>query len=132
MTDREKLVELLNEVFADQYEKRGLITAEHTAEYLLSHGVTVREQQKPLDLVDAIEADDPVWIEHSLTFMDMEVIKIYPIDYCDRRFYADGILRGERINEKSMLLKKDDYGKDWRCWAEKPTEEERKDAEWEK
>ena len=35
------LVELLNKSFADQYEKRGLLTAAHTADYLLANGVTV-------------------------------------------------------------------------------------------
>lgn len=42
MTDREKLVELLNESFATQYEKRGLLTAVHTADYLIANGVTVQ------------------------------------------------------------------------------------------
>lgn len=123
----EKLVELLKEI--------GMLEIEdclYTAEHLIAHGVTVREMQKPMDLVDAIEADDPVWIEYLLTFIDMEVIKIYPIDYFGRRFFVDGILRGERINKKSILLQKDDYGKTWRCWAEKPTEKEREAAEWEK
>ena len=27
---------------------------------------------------------------------------------------------------------KDDYGKTWRCWERKPTDEERSAAEWEK
>lgn len=43
MTDKEKLVELLNKSFADQYEKRGLLTAPHTATDLIAHGVTVQE-----------------------------------------------------------------------------------------
>ena len=43
MTDREKMVELLNNSFAEQYEKRGLLTAPHTATDLIAHGVTVQE-----------------------------------------------------------------------------------------
>lgn len=128
MTDREKLVEMIQ----DSVEGCAEYWAGRIADHLIAHGVTVREMQKPMDLVDAIEADDPVWIEYSLTFMDMEVIKIYTIDYLNRRFFADGTLIGKRINEKSMLLKKDDYGKTWRCWAEKPTDAERKAAEWKK
>lgn len=38
------LIELLNETFAEQYEKRGLLTAPHTAEALLANGVTIRER----------------------------------------------------------------------------------------
>lgn len=40
----EKLVELLKNSFAEQYEKRGLITAPHTATDLIDHGVTVSER----------------------------------------------------------------------------------------
>ena len=41
MTEREKLIELLNETFEEQYEKRGLLTAPHTADHLLANGVKV-------------------------------------------------------------------------------------------
>ena len=41
MTDYEKLKELLDKTFAEQYEKRGLLTAHHTAQDLLSNGVIV-------------------------------------------------------------------------------------------
>lgn len=40
---RERLIELLNETFAEQYEKRGLLTAPHTAEALIANGVTIWE-----------------------------------------------------------------------------------------
>ena len=43
MDVREKLVELLNNSFAEQYEKRGLLTAPHTATDLIVNGVTVQE-----------------------------------------------------------------------------------------
>lgn len=43
MDVRKKLVELLNQSFAEQYEKRGLLTAPHTATDLIAHGVTVQE-----------------------------------------------------------------------------------------
>ena len=43
MTDREKntLIDILNKSFAEQYEKRGLLTAPHTADDLLANGVIV-------------------------------------------------------------------------------------------
>lgn len=41
MIDREKLVELLRNSFEEQYQERGLITAEHTADYLLANGGTM-------------------------------------------------------------------------------------------
>ena len=36
-----KLIKLLQETFEQQYEKRNLLTAMHTAEYLLENGVIV-------------------------------------------------------------------------------------------
>ena len=43
MDVKDKLVELLNNSFAEQHEKRGLLTAPHTATDLIAHGVTVQE-----------------------------------------------------------------------------------------
>lgn len=43
MTDREKLMALLDKSFEEQYEKRGLLTAQHTATDLLANGVTFAE-----------------------------------------------------------------------------------------
>lgn len=39
MTDRDRLIELLDKTFAEQYKKRGLLTAPHTADHLLANGV---------------------------------------------------------------------------------------------
>lgn len=38
---REKLIELLDKSFQKQYEKRGLLTAPHTAADLIANGVTI-------------------------------------------------------------------------------------------
>ena len=43
MDVREKLIEILENSFEKQYEKRGLLTAPHTATDLIAHGVTVQE-----------------------------------------------------------------------------------------
>lgn len=40
MTDREKLIARLNASFKMQYSKRGLLTAQHTADDLIAYGVT--------------------------------------------------------------------------------------------
>lgn len=46
MTDREKLAVLIQESFDDQYTKRGLMSAYHTAADLIANGVTVQEDCK--------------------------------------------------------------------------------------
>ena len=38
---RDRLIELLTKTFDEQYEKRMLITPQHTADYLLANGVIV-------------------------------------------------------------------------------------------
>ena len=38
---KEKLIELLIKTFDEQYEKRMLITPQHTAEFLIENGVTL-------------------------------------------------------------------------------------------
>ena len=52
---RDRLIELLNDSFAEQYEKRMLLTAQHTADALLAAGVVV-PPYKPLPLVDEGES----------------------------------------------------------------------------
>jgi len=46
--DKEKLVELLNNSFAEQYEKRGLLTAPCTATDLIANGVATSDDIREL------------------------------------------------------------------------------------
>ena len=48
MSDREKLIELLDETFDKQYDRNLVITARNTADHLISNGVTVGVDTKPL------------------------------------------------------------------------------------
>ena len=40
---KDKLIELLTKTFDEQYEKRMLITPQHTAEFLIANGVTIEK-----------------------------------------------------------------------------------------
>lgn len=40
---KNELIDLLNDSFEKQYEKRGLLTAHHTAEDLIANGVTIQK-----------------------------------------------------------------------------------------
>lgn len=44
MTDREKLTKLVEESFADQYDRRRMIVVPDTVNHLLTNGVVVREK----------------------------------------------------------------------------------------
>ena len=50
---RERLIEILKKTFGEQYEKRRLITLQHTADYLLANGV----------IVPPCKAGDTVWFD---------------------------------------------------------------------
>ena len=43
MSDREKLIELLDETFDKQYDRNLVITARNTADHLISNGVTLQK-----------------------------------------------------------------------------------------
>ena len=131
MTDREKLVGMLIEadreigILCDgcgsrpEQEVFGNI-----ADHLIAHGVTVREMQKPLAVEELGKGQrDFIWIEHDTAY-------IVPIQIL---YVGAGLVEYVQFGETGICYAgTDGYGKTWRCWAEKPTEEERKAAEWER
>ena len=129
MTDREKLINLILKISDGKliYGKEETINiTENLGELidrLLSGGVTVKEPQKPLTVEELKRMDGcPVWCETEATKTPC-VVKNSMIDKVDAIFYALG-------REYPIFFNVDGYGQTWRCWAEKPTEEERKNAEW--
>ena len=115
MTDREKLVELITEAGIKYATIEGL------ADHLLAHGVAVKEPQKPL-AVGKLEYRMKCWYEEN---GDDEVdhVMIGGSGYAIELYFIKSPYPMEKLRWE--------YGKTWRCWAEKPTEEERKAAEWE-
>ena len=66
MADKEKLFELLGKTFAEQYKKRRIITAEHTASYLLENGVIV-PPCKVGDMVYMVLREDTPRLEYFIS-----------------------------------------------------------------
>lgn len=123
MTDREKLHKLLDESFLEQYNTRLFLTAKHTANFLISHGVTVKEMQKPLTVDEASGTNEPVWMEYITGMVFVCDLVVSPGWNGIYDAYIIGTTEPKPLPEMY-------YGKTWRCWADKPTEEERKAAEW--
>lgn len=127
MTEREKMLEILQGLCIKEKIGEGLTMREkfeQIADQLIANGVTVKEPQKPLTVEELKRMDGcPVWCETEATRTPY-VVKQIMIDKVDAIFYALG-------SEYPIFFNVDGYGKIWRCWAEKPTEAERKDAEWE-
>lgn len=123
MTDREKMLEVLQGLCIKEKIGEGLTMREkfeQIADQLIANGVTVKEPQKPMTAEEAKslvlwDTDKPhiLWIEHKTNK--------------ERNRYVYVTTVGE-LYQLSQLLSS--YGNNVRCWAEKPTDEERQAAEW--
>lgn len=132
MTDREKLFRLLLKAFS-LHSTIGLdwndcslffpnVKFQEAIDYLLENGVTIREKQKPLTVKEVRAMPDVVWVEWSFGGCEPRIPSTIDIDNIHKiEHYSFTDEMSERLDE---------YGKTWRCWAEKPTAEERMDAEW--
>lgn len=93
------------------------------ANFLIANGVTVKEPQKPLTVEEAAGTNEPVWYEYYKHPIAIPADVVYS--------HSAPFLEVHKLGSPSILsMREDAYGKTWRCWAEKPTEEERKAAEW--
>ena len=80
-----------------------------------------KPMQKPLTLEDVLKIDDygeAWWVEYEAGFVTPTILNN------DYHQYGEQILDG-------FTFELADYGKTWRCWANKPTDEEREAAAWE-
>lgn len=136
MTDHEKLFRLLLKAFS-LHSTIGLdwndcslffpnVKFQEAIDYLLENGVSVRQMQKPIAETDLGKCiDTAVWFEEFGRDVEGIPLLLDGIGFYYAEFKEYG--RTERLDRRL-----DDYNYQWRCWAEKPTEEERKAAEWEK
>lgn len=80
-----------------------------------------KEYQKPLTLEDVLKIDDygeAWWVEYEAGFVTPTILNN------DCHQYGEQILDG-------FTFELADYGKTWRAWATRPTDEERAAAPWE-
>lgn len=119
MNTHEMLVKLIQEAVDGCAE----YWAARIADHLIENGVTVKEKKKPLTLEAAIEAKY-VYIEQREIGCP-EFVKLYRHSLYKNsvQVFMIGCLYPWNFFIEC-------YGKEWRCWAEKPTEKERMDAEW--
>lgn len=123
-TPREKLVNLINEACEGHVENlMQPYGTETLADILIAHGVTVKEPQKPLTVEEASGTNEPVWMEYITGRVFVCDLVASPV----RNGIYDSYIIGDT---EPKPLPEMYYGKAWRCWAEKPTEEERRAAEW--
>ncbi|MBQ1281610.1 MAG: hypothetical protein IIY16_05140 [Oscillospiraceae bacterium] len=80
---------------------------------------------KPMTLEEVWKEEDPVYVEGKNG-------ALYIGDFYASMSAKNGWDMQTLGSAKPQLILEDDYGKNWRCWSRKPTDEERSAAEWEK
>lgn len=129
MADLEKLMRLIDEaaditLVSHVGQISYFLDSKKIADHLLAHGVTVREMQKPMKVEEAAGTNDPVWYEYYRHPIVIPADVVYS--------HSAPFLEIHKLGAISVMsMREDSYGKTWRCWEEKPTDEERKAAEWE-
>lgn len=81
---------------------------------------------RPMTLEEATRTEENVWYEFSGS---THIARINCVKNPEIKVYTEiyTLLQGS-----AWLVTSDLYGKTWRCWPRKPTEEEMRNAEWEK
>lgn len=79
---------------------------------------------KPMTLEEVWKEDDPMWVEGKNG-------ALYIGDFYASMSAKNGWDVQTLGSAKPRLLLEDYYGRTWRCWERKPTDEERSAAEWE-
>ena len=129
MNDRGKLGNLIAESASISAYKRGgeweySLNLDEIVDHLLAHGVTVREPQKPLTVEEVYAKQNEImYLEYAQNKLEEFPVLLTFFG----AFYAEFEKYGGE--EADFLI--DEYNYKWRCWAEEPTEEERKNAKWE-
>lgn len=82
MTDRDRLIEKLDKSFAEQYEKRGLLTAQHTADDLLANGVIVPVRCKDCEYYTPIIQASAKWKSKTFYCTRNANMKMNKTDFC--------------------------------------------------
>ena len=93
-----------------------------------------RPLQKPILLDDILDSpfQIPCWIEWKKNGMVRLVADVLDRSDYDRFFgQVDANMLEQGLVDHMTRYRADNYGKTWRCWAARPTDEERKAAVWE-
>lgn len=126
--DRVKLHDLIvdaeNKFFREQPFFQDGLRVDRVTDYLIAHGVTVKQMQKPLTLEELHDVKAEAFLE----VVDCPDIFHVPLPEFDDL----GWIEFREVGGDKILFACDKrlYGMVWRCWASHPTYVERKAAEW--
>lgn len=113
MTDREKLVEIVCNAIQEvdcisHCNHPPCYKVHHVVDELISHGVTVKEPQKPLTVEETAGTNEPVWYEYYKHPIAIPADVVYS--------HSAPFLEVHKLGSLSVLsMREDAYGKTWRC-----------------
>ena len=96
--------------------------------YIRELEAKVAEYERPLRPMPEVEiyGDAPVWLEMRAECDEPRIVDIIP-SFVNPAERAEIAFMGQ---SRRAHLRADHYGNSWRCWPRRPTEGERKAAEW--
>ena len=109
MDVREKVIEILENSFEKQYEKRGLLTAPHTASDLIANGVTVQDW---ISVKDKLPEKDGQYLIFTTQY--------FTPDHIDEIDHKDGIEISGYCKRYGFLSKNGIHAKYWRDIPQPP------------
>lgn len=121
MSDQEKLMKIVLECV----DKAGWVTAPELVDHLIANNVTVKQMQKPLTVKELYDR------QGEIVYLEYVKNKLEELPYVLTFFgnyYAEFDCYGGQ-NADFIIA---DYGYTWRCWENRPTDEEREAAEWDR
>ena len=81
--------------------------------------------QEPMTLEEAIKTKEPCVFLEEYGYNEIKAVLLH--DFKKGLPYKVYV---ETLRYDSHIMEMNDYGKTWRCWKEKPTDEEREAAKW--
>ena len=88
---------------------------------LMRDALELLKKQEPQVLtLEEVLGGDECWFEHING----------ACGYADLYVHENGMVGVSRINKIISFIPAESYGKQWRCWSYRPTEEQRKAVKW--
>jgi len=141
MSDREKIIKGLECCLANDHKKcpykstdEGINKVTPCTTYLMEDTLAVVKAQKPR-VMTLEEIDNalkmPIWKETKRAHKDLYNGWVLAYDIQTGAGITGTRLGMSEPSGRVAWYKLDDYGKTWRCWTARPTDEQREAARWE-
>lgn len=122
MVDREKVIKGL-ECIRDYDPMFRVAHDDEFSQYAVDALALLKAQEPRVMTLDELSEKTDVWFE-SLVYDTIDPA-------LSSGSYDDGTVGLMTLGEELFYLDEADYGKTWRCWTSRPTDEQREEAKWE-